>query len=127
MYYIVESDKSFYEASTDLEAVILRLGFAILHVHDLGESLSSKGGDFDDDCKIFEVGSAQPTRRLLGRDLRLSMALPFRISVYTDNGATKIGLLRPLEMLAALSADAALAPVAAEIEEKLIQMVDEAR
>lgn len=127
MYYIVESDKSFYEASTDLEAVILRLGFGILRIHDLGEDLSRRGGDFDDDCKVFEVSSAHQTARVLGLDLRLSMALPFRISVYTDNGATKIGLLRPVPLFAALSAGGELARVAAEVEEKLIQMVDEAR
>ena len=34
MSYIVESSKSFYEATFDLEPVIQRLGFVILNVHD---------------------------------------------------------------------------------------------
>ena len=36
MYYIVESNKSFNQASTDLESAVVRNGFGILHVHDLG-------------------------------------------------------------------------------------------
>ena len=41
--------------------------------------------------------------------------------------ATKIGLIRPREMLSALSDDAALLQVAREVEDKTIQMVDEAK
>lgn len=36
MYYIVSSDKSLYEATVDLRAAILRLGFGILQVQELG-------------------------------------------------------------------------------------------
>jgi uncharacterized protein (DUF302 family) len=58
--------------------------------------------------------------------MRLNMALPCRISVYTEGGKTKIGLIKPVEMLASLSKDAELAVVAKEVETKTIQMVDEA-
>jgi uncharacterized protein (DUF302 family) len=36
MYYIVETDKSFDQASTDLQAAVKRHSFGVLHVHDLG-------------------------------------------------------------------------------------------
>jgi uncharacterized protein (DUF302 family) len=36
MYYIVETDKSFDQASTDLAAAVVRHGFGVLHIHDLG-------------------------------------------------------------------------------------------
>jgi uncharacterized protein (DUF302 family) len=55
------------------------------------------------------------------------MALPCRISVFTDNGKTKIGLIKPVQMLSALSQDAGLVQVAKEVEETTIQMVNEAR
>ncbi|MBS1158134.1 MAG: hypothetical protein H6R15_553 [Proteobacteria bacterium] len=127
MYYIIESGKSFYEASVDLEEVVLRLGFGVLHIHDLGATLRRKGLDFDEEAKVFEIFNPRQAEKLLAIDMRLNMALPWRISVYTENGATKIGLLRPQPMLAALSADTELARVAREVEEKMIQMVDEAR
>jgi uncharacterized protein (DUF302 family) len=55
------------------------------------------------------------------------MALPCRISVFTENGKTKIGLIKPAPMLATLSGDATLLQVAKEVEEKTILMVDEAK
>jgi len=55
------------------------------------------------------------------------MALPCRISVYTDQGKTKIGLVKPAQLLSALSQDAALAKVSEEVEARTIQMVDEAK
>ena len=65
--------------------------------------------------------------KVLSTDMRLNMALPCRISVFTEKGKTKIGLIKPVQMLSALSQDAALVQVAKEVEEKTIQMVDEAR
>jgi uncharacterized protein (DUF302 family) len=59
--------------------------------------------------------------------MRLNMALPCRISVFTDNGRTKIGLIRPAKMLAGLSDDPALTEVASEVEEKTIAMIDQAK
>ena len=127
MYYIVDSDKSFYEATTDLVPVIQRLGLNVLHVHDLGGMLDSKAIEFDDECQVFEVGNPRLVEKMLAIDMRLSAALPWRISVYTESGNTKIALTRPLPRLAALSQDLALARLAQELEEKLIQIVDETR
>lgn len=127
MYYIVDSDKSFYEATTDLVPVIQRLGLNVLHVHDLGGMLDSKAIEFDDECQVFEVGNPRLVEKMLAIDTRLSAALPWRISVYTESGNTKIALTRPLPLLAALSQDVALARLAQELEEKLTQIVDETR
>lgn len=55
MYYIVETKKSFNQASTDLESAVLHHGFGVLHIHDLGSTLRSKGIAFNEECKIFEV------------------------------------------------------------------------
>jgi len=59
-------------------------------------------------------------------DMCLNIALPCRISVFTEKGKTKIGLIRPGQTLSALSQDAALVQVAKEVEEKTIQMIDDA-
>ena len=126
MYYIVETGKSFEQASTDLASAVLRHGFGVLHVHDLGTTLRSKGIAFAEDCKVFEVCNPGQAAKVLSTDMRLNMALPCRISVYTEKGKTKIGLIRPVQMLSALSQDEALAQVAEEVEEKIIRMVDEA-
>jgi uncharacterized protein (DUF302 family) len=127
MYYIVESDKPFEQASTDLDAAVKRLGFGVLHIHDLGATLRSKGIAFEEECKVFEVCNPGQAAKVLATDMRLNMALPCRISVFTEKGKTKIGLIKPVQMLSALSQDAALVQVAREVEDKTIQMVDEAK
>ena len=127
MYYIVETDKSFEQASTDLEAAVSHFGFGVLHIHDLGSTLRSKGIEFEEQCKVFEVCNPAQAAKVLSADMRLNMALPCRISVFTEKGKTMIGLIRPVEMLSALSQDATLSEVSKEVEAKTIQMVDEAK
>jgi len=127
MYYIVDSEKSFDQAATDLDAAVRRHGFGVLHVHDLGTTLRSKGINFAEQCKGFEVCNPAQAAKVLTTDMRLNMALPCRISVFTEQGRTRIGLIKPAQMLASLSTDAALTKVAAEVEQKTIQMVDEAK
>ena len=127
MYYIVETSKSFEQASVDLESAVKRHGYGVLHVHDLGTTLRNKGISFDEQCKIFEVCNPGQAAKVLSTDMSLNMALPCRISVFTDKGKTRIGLIKPVEMLSALSEDAALAQIAREVEEQTTQMVDEAK
>ncbi len=127
MYYIVETTKSFEQATTDLEAAVKRHGFGVLYIHDLGTTLRSKGIAFDNQCKVLEVCNPVQAAKVLSTDMRLNMALPCRISVFTENGKTKIGLIRPAQMLSVLSQDAGLAQIAEEVEEKTIQMIDDAK
>jgi len=127
LYYIVTSAKTFERATADLDEAVRRNGFGVLHVHDLGGTLRGKGLDFGNECHVFEVCNPAQAAKVLGTDMRLNMALQCRISVYTEDGRTHIGLIRPVPMLAALSDDAALRSVAEEVEAATIRMVDEAR
>lgn len=126
MYYIMETAKPFDQAVADLDTAVRRHGFGVLHVHDLGGTLRGKGVEFTEQCKVFEVCNPEQAAKVLAADMRINMALPCRISVYTENGGTRIGLIRPKEMLTSLSDDAALGAVADEVESKTIAMVDEA-
>lgn len=127
MYYVVETEKSFEQAAADLEAAVKRLGFGVLHVHDLGETLRSKGIAFGEQCRILAVCNPEQAAKILSSDMLLNMALPCRISVFTDGTKTKIGLIRPAKMLAALSEDAALVEIAKEVEDLMIRMIKEAK
>ena len=102
-------------------------GFGVLHIHDLGTTLRSKGIAFNNQCKIFEVCNPVQAAKVLSTDMRLNMALPCRISVFTDRTGTKIGMIKPAPMLASLSQDEALVQTAKEVEEKTMQMIDEAK
>lgn len=126
MYYIVETDKSFDQVALDLEVSVKRNGFGVLHIHDLGNTLRTKGIVFEEQCRVFEVCNPEQAARVLEIDMRLNMALPCRISVFTEKGKTKIGLIKPMQMLVALSGDETLVQIAGDVEGKAIQMVDEA-
>ena len=127
MYYIVDTKKSFNQASTDLQSAVIHHGFGVMHVHDLGATLRSKGIAFDEECNIFEVCNPQQAAAVMSIDMHLNMALPCRISVFTEQGNTQIGLIKPVQMLSALSQDTALIQIASEVEGQLIQIVDEAK
>ena len=127
MYFIVQSDKTFEQAASDLDAAVKRNGFGVLHVHDLGATLRSKGIEFAEQCKVFEVCNPAQAAKVLSADMRLKMALPCRISVYTEQGQTRLGLITPVKMLTALSQDPALQAVAREVEDKTILMIEQAK
>ena len=127
MYYIVETEKQFEQASEDLDAAVKEHGFGVLHVHDLGGTLRNKGIPFEEQCKVFEVCNPVQAAKVLSTDMRLNMALPCRISVFTDKGKTKIGLIKPAQMLSSLSDDPSLVEVSEEVEEKTIEMIDQAK
>lgn len=127
MYYIVDSDKSFDDAVTDLDQAVKDHGFGVLYVHDLGNTLRSKGVDFGEQCKVFEVCNPVQAAKVLATDMRLNMALPCRISVFTENKQTRIGLIKPEQMLSALSEDQVLKDTAKEVEQITKQMVNQAK
>jgi len=127
MYYVVSTDKTFEEALADLQIEVKNLGFGVLHIHDLGETLRSKGIEFEENCKVFEVCNPVQAAKVLSVDMQLNMALPCRISVYTEKGSTKIGLIKPAQMLSALSNDPTLIEIANEVEGKTIQMINNSK
>jgi len=127
MYFTVETSKSFEQASNDLDAAVNRHGFGVLHVHDIGNTLRSKGQAFTEECRVFEVCNPAQAAKVLASDMQLNMALPCRISVYTEKGKTHIGMIKPKDMLAMLSSDPVLTAVAREVEDKTTLMINEAR
>jgi uncharacterized protein (DUF302 family) len=127
MYYTVGTSKTFDQAAADLEAAVKHNGFGVLHVHDLGNTLRSKGVAFTEQCKVFEVCNPQQAARVLSADMNLNMALPCRISVFTEKGSTKIGMIKPVSILSALSQDKSLSSVAEEVEVTTRKIIDEAR
>ena len=81
------------------------------------------------DCIGSVPQSVNPMQaaKVLASDMRLNMALPCPISVFTDGSKTEIGLIRPEQMLASLSDEPALREVAKEVEMKTIQLIDDAK
>ncbi len=115
-FLVVDSLKTFGDACADLEHAIVAHGFGALAVHDLAETLRSKGLSFPENCRVFEVCNPQQAAKVLAADMSLNMALPCRISVYTEAGQTRIGMIRPEPMLSMLSPNPELLAVAKQVE-----------
>ena len=127
MYYVVDTEKTVEQAANDLDAAVKNHKFGVLHIHDLGGTLRSKGIEFAEECKVFEVCNPVKAAEVLAIDMRLNMALPCRISVYTEDGQVKIGMIEPAAMLAALSDDEQLVTIAKDVEQTIITMIEEAK
>ena len=127
MKYIVETKKSIDQAVTDLQQSVKDHGFGVLHIHNLKETLNKKGVEFSNECQILEVCNPHKAKEVLTADMSLNMALPCRISVYEENGNTKIGMIRPKALLAGLSESKSLLAVADEVERISIEIIEQAR
>jgi uncharacterized protein (DUF302 family) len=125
-FLIAATTKSFAQAGEDLLTAVKALGFGVLAVHDLGDTLRSKGIPFSEECKIFEVCNPTQAAKVLSSNMALSMALPCRISVYTESGQTLVGMIRPEPMLSTLSSDPELQAVAAEVENTITAIIEKA-
>lgn len=125
-FFIVHTTKSFEQASTDLQAAIVAQDFGVMAVHDLGKTLRSKGIDFSEDCRIYDVCNPRQAARVLMNDITLNMALPCRISVFTEGHQTRIGMIRPEGMLQTLSSDPELMEVASDVESAMTAIIEAA-
>lgn len=127
MKYIVETQKSVAQVVTDLQASVHRHQFGVLHIHNLQETLKKKGVDFPNACQILEICNPQRAKEVLSEDMAMNMALPCRVSVYSEGGKTKIGMIKPSAMLKALTDSPTMATIAQEVESAIVKMIDEAK
>ncbi|MBI5017921.1 MAG: DUF302 domain-containing protein [Deltaproteobacteria bacterium] len=127
MLFVTDSKKDVDTAARDVEEAVKRNGFGVLHVYDLQEKLREKGVDLPHACRILEVCNPKQAAKVLAADMEVSLALPCRISVYDDGGQTKIGTIQPTALLSIFPGAAALQPVAEEVEQVLVKIIEEAR
>jgi uncharacterized protein (DUF302 family) len=127
MKYIVETDKSVEQAVADVEAACKDHAFGVLHIHNLQQTLKNKGVALANECQVLEICNPHKALAVLTADMSLNMALPCRVSVYTENGKTKIGMIKPKAMLAALSDSPELLTVAEEVEAATISIIEQAK
>lgn len=127
MKYIVETRKSVAQAVADLQESVKEHGFGVLHIHNLKETLNNKGVEFANECQILEICNPHKAKEVLSADMSMNMVLPCRISVYEENGKTKIGMIKPKTLLESLSSSRGLKDVADEVERISIGIIEQAK
>ena len=127
MKYLVNTNKTVEQATTDLQAAVERNGFGVLHMYNLQQTLMNKGVELENDCRILEVCNPHKAKEVLSADMGMNMALPCRVSVYEEDKQTKIGMINPTAILSLLGESEVLSKVATEVEEAIKLMIDEAK
>lgn len=120
---ILHTNRLFDDVCSDLKTAIEKHGYGLLAIHDLGATLRRKNIGFLEDCRIFEVCDPQQAAKVLSLDMSLSMFLPCRISVFTEAGKTRIGMIRPQDMLKDRSAIPELIKAVHEVESAMTALI----
>jgi uncharacterized protein (DUF302 family) len=123
--YVVESSKGVAEVGEALGVACQNHKFGVIGEHDLQAKMKEKGVEFSRECRIYEVCNPMKAKLVLEEEMEVSTALPCRISVWRDGERTYLAMIRPSHMLAMFPAEG-LASVAAEVEETMMAIMDEA-
>ena len=125
MLFKLSTDKTVSETAAALQAAVEANHFGVMQVHNLKETMVKKGVEFAHECLIFEVCQPQQAKKVLDQNMSVSTALPCRISVYEENGKTVLATLKPTTLLAMFDVPA-LKPVAQEVEDTLVKIMNAA-
>lgn len=121
---IKDSQLSVEEVIEKLKEAVPNNKFGILHSYDIKQTLASKGQTLNEECHVFEICNPVVAKNILEMDMDLASVLPCRISVYTKDGATKVGMASPTKHIAQLT-DLDLTLVIDPVEQALINIIDQ--
>ncbi len=125
MIYSKHSSRSSAEVEARLREAAARHKFGVLHVHDLRQTLQSKGIELGAECKIFDVCNPQAATTALTAEMKVSAVLPCRISIFSGGAGCTLATIKPTDLLRATGLSGVDA-LAAEIEREVVAMIDEA-
>jgi uncharacterized protein (DUF302 family) len=125
MLITLSTDKTVSKAAAALQATVQANLSGVMQVHNLKETMAKKGVEFVRECLIFEVCQPQQAKKVLDQNMRVSTALPCRISIYEEGGKTILATLKPTTLLAMFNAPQ-LEGVAQEVEDTIVKIMKEA-
>lgn len=125
MLYLKHASGTAREVVNRLTAACAAHNFGVLSVIDLKEKMRAKGVDFQPDCLILEVCNPHQAKTVLNVDLSISTVLPCRISVYRDKDTLHVATLRPTALINFFN-QPSLLPVAHQVEQSLLAIIDSA-
>jgi uncharacterized protein (DUF302 family) len=125
MHYTEESNKSVQEVVDTIQKIVSNYGFGVQHIHNVKNTLNSKGIDFEKECQILDVCKPSVAKEFLGNDMSLSIIMPCKISVYTDNKTTNISMNSLTQLVDDINPD--LLDLAQVTQEELLKIINEAK
>jgi len=122
--YVVETEKSFEEASVSVLRAVEQKGWAVFNVIDIGERLSSKGFD-QKPLKLIEMCNGKHANTFLNKSRYVSLFMPCRINIMEENGKIKIATMRASVMSQFFPE--VVAEEAMAVEKAVIEIIDNAK
>lgn len=125
MQYIEISNKSVQEVVNSIKGVASKYSFGVLNVLNIQETLKSKGKNLENECQIIDICKPSYAEEFLNEDISLSIIMPCRIAVYTQDGETTIALNSIVQLVDDINPD--LIELAQRVQEELLELIDEVK
>ena len=125
MLYIEKSNKSVQEIVHEIKNIASNYKFGVLHIHNVKETLNSKGIDFKNECQIIDICNPNIANQLLNEDMSLAAIMPCKISVYTKDGQTNITMNSLVQLIDDINPD--LVDIAQEAQISLFEIIDKVK
>ena len=125
MQYMEVSNKSVQEVIDCLKEVTAKYKYGIQHIHNVQETLKSKGIDLGNECQIVDICNPIVAEKFLSEDMSLSIIMPCKIAVYTQDGETMIAMNSLVQLVDDINPD--LIDLAQETQETLLEIIDEVK
>ena len=114
------------EIEEKLVQAVERRNYGVLGSIDLREKMNSKGIEFRPFCRVYEVCNPLRAKKVLEVEMSVSTALPCRISVYQEDGQTKVGTLLPTGLMDVFGDEPKMMAVAHEVENDILTIIEDA-
>ena len=124
--YIRETSKPLEQAVSDLQKSAADHGFGVLHQYDFRHILEQKGFPIGESCIVMEICQPKLASDALSGNMRTNLALPCRMSVFTEHGRTHVGMIPPTSILSLVGNERDLEEMANAVEQTMRQIIDEA-
>ena len=105
MIYTVTTDISPAQIKEEMEAHAKEHGFGVLQTYDFRKILHDKGFPIKKEITVFELCNPPGAQQALSEIAAISVYLPCRISVYEEDGATKLATIGFEEILGAVDVE----------------------
>lgn len=119
-----DTTKSVEKIVETIQEIAPNYKFGVLHIHNVKNTLNSKGFEFDNACQIMDVCNPSIAQQFLTEDMSLSCVMPCKIAVYRDKGQTKVVMNSLVQLVDDLNPD--MTGLAQEAQESLVQIIEEA-
>ncbi|MDD2888230.1 MAG: DUF302 domain-containing protein [Aliarcobacter sp.] len=125
MQYMEVTNKSVQEVIDSLKEITAKYKYGIQHIHNVKETLNSKGIDLGNECQIVDICNPIVAEKFLSEDMSLSIIMPCKIAVYTQDGETMIAMNSLVQLVDDINPD--LIELAQEVQEQLLEIIDEVK